>query len=227
MSNPPIATTNLPSTAVLSEVVGNYEVQTGVRQTRRISITALGRQLATDGPLGSAISALALAVQTQYVRSTAAELSSIAGATDGQFAIVIGDTEAANGIYKRISGAWVRQSALPADMATLARDAAIAALAQVVELLDATAAGDGYGVTVAPWRFFAAARATPAIGANGVRSFFQSISGDEADDVHLLLATGAPVTAHGAVWTAARTKWAVDDSQMAAVMLAALSQAMF
>lgn len=74
-----------------------------------------------------AIGTLYMSSTAKYVRGYYSELPSISGAQDGEIANVILDAPNYNGVYRRISGSWVKQSDLSTDIANAAAQVAAAA----------------------------------------------------------------------------------------------------
>lgn len=218
-----VSTPNLPLSASIDELVGNVTLAS-VKRTRRIAVADLSRQLSVTGAIGSALDTIARLVTATYVRSTYAGLTAISGATVGQYGYVIADTVELNGEYQLTSGGWVRLQALPSDVALAARDAAIAAAAQAAAIADAIADGNIGAVAVSQARWCKALKATSA---TNLKKVVLSIPPDVDDDIRIAWDSRQPVIAGGVVWTFTKDTLLWTDSQMLALMTAALAVSLF
>lgn len=84
--------------------------------------------------LENSVSALVISTNASVVRGTKAELDAVVGSFDnGEIGLVVTDpTESLRGVYKKVSGLWVKQADLPSDVAQVAADNAALAEAGAV-----------------------------------------------------------------------------------------------
>lgn len=216
-------TTDFTFASSLDEVIGNQTIG-GVRRTRRITFADLAGQIASSGAVASALGVISLMLASGgRVKALYSQLAALTGWAEGDTGFVYGDTLDLNGEYLFTGGQLVRQKALPGDIAEAAANAAIAAAAQIVALLDATANGD-LSIAACPlWRW---QQAIAAISPAAITTWATSIPPEPNDPTRLAIMAAKPVRVGGEIWNYTKSILSLTDVQMIALMTSALAVAL-
>lgn len=223
MTDVGVRLSNVTPASAIDDLIGN-QVIAGVRRARRINFADLAAQLASTGAVSSALGVISLMLAAgSRVKALYTQLAALPGWAEGDTGFVFGDTLDRNGEYLFTGGQLVRQKALPGDIAEAAANAAIAAAAQIVALLDATANGD-LSIAACPlWRWQAA---IAAISPAAITTWATSIPPEPNDATRLAIAAGKPVRVGGEIWNYTKSAIDLTDVQMIALMTSALAVAL-
>jgi hypothetical protein len=216
-------TTDFTFASSLDEIMGNQNIG-GVRRTRRVTFADLASQLVSTGAVAAALGVLSTLVPAgSRIKALYTQLAALTGWAEGDTGFVFGDTAALNGEYLYTGGQLVRQKPLPGDVAEAAANAAIAAAAQIVALLDAQANGDLSVVTCPLWRL---RKAIAALGDAAIIKWETSIDPSPANAARIAIASNKPVRNGDETWAYTQDILSLTDAQMTSLLVSALAIAL-